>query len=122
MPNFEQIKCYEQVRSTDSGVIAIAYAVDILNGSNVYDLVYDQTKTKMREHLIACFQQRKITTFPLYEKRNTEKVVTYKKTSSPWNIPDAQLDYNQNRQKTLQTRLSFQIVLKPEELTCKRKI
>ena len=121
MPNFEQIKCYEQVRSTDSGVIAIAYAVDILNGSNVYDLVYDQTKTKMREHLIACFQQRKITTFPLYEKRNTEKVVTYKKTSSPWNIPDAQLDYNQNRQKTLQTRLSFQIVLKPEELTYRRK-
>ena len=75
----------------------------------------------MREHLIACFEQRKITTFPLYEKRNTEKVVTYKKTSSPWNIPDAQLDYNQNRQKTLQTRLSFQIVLKPKELTCKEK-
>ena len=41
----------------------------------------------MREHLIACFEQRKITTFPLYEKRNTEKVVTYKETSSPWNKP-----------------------------------
>ena len=41
MPNFEQIKCYEQVRSTDSGVFAIAYAVDILNGGNVYDLVYE---------------------------------------------------------------------------------
>ena len=53
------------------------YAVDILNGNNVYDLNYDETK--MREHLIACFEQRKITTFQLYEKRNTE-------------IPDAQLD------------------------------
>ena len=80
MPNFEQIKCYEQVGSTDCGLFAIAYAVDILNGNNVYDLIYDQNK--MREHLIACFEQRKITTFPLYEKRNTEKVVTYKETSS----------------------------------------
>ena len=83
MPNFEQIKCYEQVGSTDCGLFAIAYAADILNGNNIYDLIYAQTK--MREHLIACFEQRKITTFPLYEKRNTEKVVTYKKTSSPWN-------------------------------------
>ena len=41
----------------------------------------------MREHLISCFEQRNITTFPLYEKRNTEKVVTYKETSSPWNKP-----------------------------------
>ena len=41
----------------------------------------------MREQLIACFEQRKITTLPLYEKRNTEKVVTHKETSSPWNKP-----------------------------------
>ena len=41
--------------------------------------IYDQTK--MREHLIACFEQQKITTSPLYEKKNTEKVVTYKETS-----------------------------------------
>ena len=73
MPNFEQIKCYEQVGSTDCGLFAIAYAADILNGNNIYDLIYDQTK--MREHLIACFEQRKITTFPLHKKRNTEKVV-----------------------------------------------
>ena len=73
MPNFEQIKCYEQVRSTDCGLFAIAYVKGILNGNNVYDLIYDQTK--MREHLIACFEQRKITTFPLHKKRNTEKVV-----------------------------------------------
>ena len=56
MPNFEKTGWYEQV------------------GNNVYDLVYDQIM--LREHLIACFEQRKITTFPLYEKRNTEKVVT----------------------------------------------
>ena len=73
MPNFEQINCYEQVGSTDCGLFVIAYAVDILNGNNVYDLIYDQTK--MREYLIACFEQQKIATFPLYEKKNTEKVV-----------------------------------------------
>ena len=41
----------------------------------------------MREYLVASFEQRKITTFPLYEKRNTEKVVTYKETSSPRKKP-----------------------------------
>ena len=79
MPNFEQIRCYKQVGSTDCGLFAIVSAVDILNGNNVYDLIYQQTK--MRKHLIACFEQRKLTTFPLYEKRNTEKIVTYKETS-----------------------------------------
>ena len=76
MPNFEQIRCYKQVGSTDCGLFAIASAVDILNGNNVYDLIYHQTK--MREHLI---EQRKLTTFPLYEKRITEKTITYKETS-----------------------------------------
>ena len=52
--------------------------------------IYDQTK--MREHLIASFEQRKITTFPIYKKRITEKVVIYKETSSPWNKPRVQLD------------------------------
>ena len=53
MPNFEQIKCDEQVGSRNCGLFAIAYAADILNANNIYDLIYDQTK--MREHLIACF-------------------------------------------------------------------
>ena len=53
MPNFEQIKCDEQVGSRNCGLLAIAYAADILNANNIYDLIYDQTK--MREHLIACF-------------------------------------------------------------------
>ena len=59
----------------------------VLNGNNIYDLIYDQTK--MSEHLIACFEHRKMTTFALYEKRNREKVVTYKETSSssPWIKP-----------------------------------
>ena len=77
--------CYEQVGRTDFRPFAIAYAVDILNGNNAYDLIYAQNK--MTEHLIACFEQRKITKFPLYGKRNREKVVTYKEISLPWNKP-----------------------------------
>ena len=102
MPNFEQSKCCEQVGSTDCGLFAIAYAADILNGNNVYDLIYNQTK--MRELLIACFEQRKITTFLLYEKRNTEKVVTYKKTSSPWNKLRRSARLRSKATKTLHTR------------------
>ena len=79
MPNFEQIKCYEQVGSTDCGKFVIAYAVDILNGNNIYDLIYEQTT--IRENLIACFEQRKVTMFPLYQRTNTEKVVIYRKSS-----------------------------------------
>ena len=51
MPNPEQITCYKQVECTDCGLFAIAYAVDILNANNVYDLIFDQIK--MRKQLIA---------------------------------------------------------------------
>ena len=85
MPNFQQIKCYGHVGNRYCGLFAIAYAVDILNKSNVYNLIYEQNK--MREHLITYFEQQKITTFPFFEERNTEKLVTYKERSSPWNKP-----------------------------------
>ena len=116
MPDFEQIKCYEQVGSTDCGLFAIAYAADILNGNNIYDLIYAQTK--MREHLIACFEQRKITTFPLYEKRNTEKVVTYKETSSPWNKPrhSARLRSKTTQNSTNKIKLSNRFETKEADL------
>ena len=68
MPNLEQITCYKQVGCTDCGLFAIAYAVDILNANNVYDLILDQIK--MRKQLITWSEQRKIT-FELYENRNT---------------------------------------------------
>ena len=68
MPNPEQITCYKQVGCTDCGLFAFAYAVDILNANNVYDLIFDQIK--MRKQLIAWSEQRKIT-FELYGNRNT---------------------------------------------------
>ena len=39
LPNFEQIKCDEQVGSRNCGLFAIAYAADILNANNIYDLI-----------------------------------------------------------------------------------
>ena len=68
MPNLEQVTCYKQVGCTDCRLFAIAYAVDILNANNVYDLIFDQIK--MRKQLIAWSEQRKIT-FELYGNRNT---------------------------------------------------
>ena len=68
MPNPEQITCYKQDGCTDCGLFAIAYAVDILNVNNVYDLIFDQIK--MRKQLIGWSEQRK-TAFELYENRNT---------------------------------------------------
>ena len=35
MPNFIQVKCYEQVGSTNCKLFATVYAVNILNGNNV---------------------------------------------------------------------------------------
>ena len=61
------------------------------NGSNVYNLIYDQTK--MGHHLIACFKQRKIKIFPLKKKKK------YK----PRHSARLKLKTTQN----LQTRLSF---------------
>ena len=46
VPNFEQIKCYKHVGYTDCGLFAIAYAEDILNGNNNYNLIYDKTKIR----------------------------------------------------------------------------
>ena len=71
MPNFEQIKCYEQVGSTDCGLFAIAYAVDILNGNNDYGFIYDQTK--MREQLIAYFGQKKLQHYHFTKKEIQKK-------------------------------------------------
>ena len=68
-----------RVGSTDCGLFAIVYTVDIL-----YDLIYDEGKT--RERLSACFEKQKFISFPLYVK-NRETVVTYKETTSSWNKP-----------------------------------
>ena len=87
MPNLEQITCYKQVGCTDCGLFAIAYAVDILNANNVYDLIFDQIK--MRKQLIACLNNEKshlnFTKIEIH-KKHTEKHLHHGTS------PDVQLD------------------------------
>ena len=61
----------------------------------------------MREHLIACFEQQKFTTFAVYEKRNTEKVVTFKETCSPWNKPRRSARFKPKRKQNLMNKIKL---------------
>ena len=63
-PLYHQYKCIQQHGGTNCGIFAIAYAVDLLEGSKPYQFIYDQSK--MRQHLIDCFEAGKITSFPKY--------------------------------------------------------
>ena len=85
LPNFNQVKCISQKGNKDCGVFAIAYAVDILNGNLPHQYTYDQTK--MRDHLITCYEQNRLTPFPKYT--TSEEKPTYQKNEveSTWKIP-----------------------------------
>ena len=52
--------------------------------------MYDQSN--MCENLIACFRQRKITTIPLFEKRNTDVLLHIQEHLHHRTDPDNQLD------------------------------
>ena len=69
--NLKQIKCYEQVESTDCRLFGVGYVVDILNGYNVYDLIYDQNK--MREHFNCLFRITKIDRTSTLRKKKYRK-------------------------------------------------
>ena len=60
----------QQQGSSDCGLFAISFATAFCNGSNVKSISFNQTK--MRSHLLKCFQKRKIEPFPLY-LRNISK-------------------------------------------------
>ena len=67
-PAFEQIQCHKQYGGSDCGLFAIAYAMEILHGSEPQNIVFDQSK--MRSHLVSCLENNVISTFPKYEKTN----------------------------------------------------
>ncbi len=64
---FDILNIMPQPNSYDCGVIAIANATELLFGNNPAKCVWDVSK--MREHLIQCFQQQKITRFPILRER-----------------------------------------------------
>ena len=72
LPVYKQHECHKQVGGTDCGVFAIAYAVDALRGNEPQNIRYNQSK--MRDHLIHCFETGKITSFPKYETGDDKNV------------------------------------------------
>ena len=53
-PLYQLSPCHKQLSTTDFGVFAIAYSIDILSGNNRSKIIYDQSK--LRQHLVNCFE------------------------------------------------------------------
>ena len=75
LPQFKQHTCHKQLGATDCGIFSLAYAINVLRGNNPQHIRYDQSK--MREHLICCFESGKFSLFPKY---CTVDVITPTKT------------------------------------------
>ena len=71
IPTFERRKCHRQMGVNDCGVFAIAYAVALMNGNEPDGMVFDQSK--MRKHLIGCFEKQDMQPFPVYRRGVTSK-------------------------------------------------
>ena len=75
--------CVQQQQGiTDCGVFAVAFATAICTGSNVQSVSFNQSK--MRAHLLECFENRKMAPFPsclsnvkTLKKSQTLKVFVY---------------------------------------------
>lgn len=72
-PAYRQVICHKQHGSTDCGIFAIAYAIDILNSQEPHKYIYDQSK--MRQHLINCFISQQMTQFPKYNLTEEKRIV-----------------------------------------------
>ena len=57
----------KQLGGTECGLYAIAYCVSLANGQDPSGIVYDQRE--MRQHLISCFENKRLTLFPIAKKR-----------------------------------------------------
>ena len=83
MPPYKQYTCHKQLGSTDGGVFAIAYAVDVSLGNEAEKNRYEHSK--MREHLVNCFELGKLTPSP--KCRTEDKIVSPTSDNKP-NNPD----------------------------------
>ena len=64
----------KQIGGTECGLYAIAYCVSLANGQDPSTFVYDQRE--MRGHLISCFENKKLTLFPIAKKRRLTTTYT----------------------------------------------
>ena len=68
--NFDLVPSPQQKGALDCGVFAIANLVEYLMGSSIENVEYDQEK--MRNHLVQCLKNQKMTKFP--KKRGRKRV------------------------------------------------
>ena len=85
VPAYQQVQCIKQYGSFDCGIFAIAYAIDILQGNDPHQITYDQSK--MRNHLVCCFEQKTLHHFPTYNITKEKPVYLQNDISSQWIIP-----------------------------------
>ena len=64
-PQYQLSPCHRQVGTTDCGVFAIVHSIDVLFGNNPSEIVHEQSK--LRQHLVDCFEKGILTTFPKYK-------------------------------------------------------
>ena len=56
----------QQIGGKDCGVFAIAFALHLCLGQELADIRFEQSR--MRQHLLRCFQKRKLEGFPQQQK------------------------------------------------------
>ena len=122
LPHFTQPVCVKQHGSTDCGLFSIAYAIDLLHGNNPQDYTYDQNK--MRQHLITCFETKKMLPFPKFSNNQSNECMSMSTAltkESSWSIPKRRSKRLQAIQQTqaisLQNRFLAPQVVRTQETT-----
>ena len=93
LPSYQQMKTQKQVGGKDCGLFTIANALEVLGGNDVSQVIFDQSK--MRKHLISCFENGKISPFPKYKISRSSN--SNQETKQP--APDAEWQFPRRSQR-----------------------
>ena len=65
----------QQQGKRDCGLFAVAFALHAALGNDLQNIVFDQMR--MRSHLLACFEKKKLTSFPNEKRKAREEKYLY---------------------------------------------
>jgi hypothetical protein len=82
--SFQRMRCQQQVGSSECGLFSIAFAVDLLEGNDISEIVYDQSQ--MRNHLLKCLETNQLSPFPR-KRVNLESRKKFDKICGEWEEP-----------------------------------
>ena len=100
---------YKQSGGVDCGLFAIAFSVDLCYGIDPSAVVYDQSR--MRKHLIECFDKMKLTQFPLFQTDPSGVKPNQSHVSWEWHLPNKIAKRNHLRWSETKNRNFFLIVI-----------